>query len=597
MPDAASRALGATAAGEPIALELPRLIGTHACIVANSGGGKSGLIRRLLEVTHGQVQHIVLDIEDEFYTLRERFDYVIAGGEGGDTPATLAGAESLAIAALTHGFSLVVQMNDLGPDAPAFVGRFLEAMIAAPRDLWRPVLVVLDEAQRFAPQDGTTDATRGVKALTAQGRKRGFTAVLASQRIAKIDADVRGDVNNWMLGRVGQSLDRRTMADALGFAGSSAEARGLQGLPDRTFWGFGPAISREPTLFRVADVQTTPVRPGQTKVATPPPPEALREILEGIAGVAETQKIETARAAYDAGTAAGELLIEKDARIAAIEAELADARAEVDHLRGVDAECERYQDGLGAMEELRVRIRRGYQPMDSDAGPPPTGGSGVMEPTPMIGRRGEPFSTDLQSSAELSTKAADRESSSLPSADRGVASAAKEPAPHLLGAGSAPRSALGAERKPLAVLAGAAPAGLTEASWATLAGFKRTGGTWGTYKSRLRTAGLIEAFGSLWHATPAGIAAIGGEVVPLPAPGPELVMRWAKALPGVSRMLYVLQKRYPHLTTRDALAADLGMAASGGTFGTYLSRLRANGLLEEKGKRLRLTPALMERSA
>src|SRR5881628_1850095 len=96
--------LGKTAAGDPMAIDVDRLVGSHACIVANSGGGKSGLIRRLLEVTHGRIQHIVLDVEDEFYTLREHFDYVIAGGDGGDAPATVESAPGLARLALEHGF-------------------------------------------------------------------------------------------------------------------------------------------------------------------------------------------------------------------------------------------------------------------------------------------------------------------------------------------------------------------------------------------------------------------------------------------------------------------------------------------------------------
>jgi hypothetical protein len=276
--------LGTTSTGDPLELDLDRLIGSHACIVANAGGGKSGLIRRLLEATHGRIQHIVLDVEDEFYSLRERYEYVIAGGDGGDAPATLANAEALAIGALTHSFSLIVQLNDLGPDgAPRFVGRFLDSLITAPRDLWRPVLVVLDEAQRFAPSGGErTEATHGVRALTGQGRKRGFTAILASQRIAKIDPNVRGDVNNWLLGRVGQAIDRNTMADALGFTAKEGRDR-FPGLAPRSFWAFGPALADEPTLLRVTDVETTPVRPGQAKVPTPPPPEALRAILAGLA--------------------------------------------------------------------------------------------------------------------------------------------------------------------------------------------------------------------------------------------------------------------------------------------------------------------------
>ena len=308
-PFAVSDILGKTADGLDFSADLDRLIGSHACIIANAGGGKSGLIRRLLETTHGRVQHIVLDVEDEFYTLRERFDYVIAGGDGGDAPVSVESAGALALATLQHGFSLIAQLNDLGPEgAPAFVGAFLQALIMAPRDLWRPVLVVLDEAQRFAPQDGSTAATAGVKALTAQGRKRGFTAVLASQRLAKIDKDVTGDVNNWMLGRVGQSADRRALADALGFSPSSAEARDLQSLPQRTFWGFGPALSSTPVLFKVSDVETTPVKPGQAKVPTPPPPEALRSILSGLAAapVAPAEPPATVKTASGADLAAAE---------------------------------------------------------------------------------------------------------------------------------------------------------------------------------------------------------------------------------------------------------------------------------------------------
>jgi hypothetical protein len=46
---------------------------------------KSWLLRRLLEQTHGHVQHLVIDPEGEFASLRERFDYVHAAKSGGDT--------------------------------------------------------------------------------------------------------------------------------------------------------------------------------------------------------------------------------------------------------------------------------------------------------------------------------------------------------------------------------------------------------------------------------------------------------------------------------------------------------------------------------
>ena len=61
-----------------IDIDLVRLIPSRLLVQANSGAGKSRTIRRLLEQTHGQVQQIVLDIEGDFATLRERYDYILA---------------------------------------------------------------------------------------------------------------------------------------------------------------------------------------------------------------------------------------------------------------------------------------------------------------------------------------------------------------------------------------------------------------------------------------------------------------------------------------------------------------------------------------
>lgn len=257
-----------------LALDLDALIGSHLGIVANAGGGKSGLIRKLVEITAGRVQQIILDSEDEFYTLRQKHDFVIAGGDQGDCPATIANAGALATSALTSGFNLIVQLNDMGTDgAQEFVHEFLASMLSAPRELWHPCLIVIDETQRFDPVT--------IRMLTERGRKRGYTAILASQRLPKIDANIRGDINNWILGRVGQTLDRRIMADQLGMTQKEAQQM-LTGIRPRHFWALGPALAQQPELFRAGEVQTTMVKPGQTKVVTPPPPEALREILAGL---------------------------------------------------------------------------------------------------------------------------------------------------------------------------------------------------------------------------------------------------------------------------------------------------------------------------
>jgi hypothetical protein len=153
---------------------------------------------------------------------------------------------------------------------------------------------------------------------------------------------------------------------------------------------------------------------------------------------------------------------------------------------------------------------------------------------------------------------------------------------------------LGAERKPLALLAAAYPAGYTEAQWASLAGFKRTGGTWSTYKSRLRSKAAVEQRGNLWFATQAGIDAIGGDIFDMPRTPEERLAMWKAKVAGVGPMLDFLFSYYPAPASREFIASNLSMAAGGGTFGTYLSRLRSNGLLEEPAKGMyRISPVIM----
>jgi len=81
--------------GPELRIDLMALVDTRLLVQANSGGGKSMLLRRLLEQTHHAIQHLVIDPEGEFSSLREKFDYVLAG-KGGDTPTDPRSAKLLA---------------------------------------------------------------------------------------------------------------------------------------------------------------------------------------------------------------------------------------------------------------------------------------------------------------------------------------------------------------------------------------------------------------------------------------------------------------------------------------------------------------------
>src|SRR3990167_1113565 len=184
--------------GKDISINLENLIDTKLLIQANSGGGKSWLLRRILEQSHGHVQQIVLDPEGEFSTLREKYDYVLAGKDG-DTPAEPKSAAMLARKLLELNVSAIIDLYELPhQERKHFVRLFLEAMIDAPKKLWHPCLIVVDEAYQFCPEkgEGESEASGAGMDLATRGRKRGFCAVLATQRLSKLHKDAAAECNN-----------------------------------------------------------------------------------------------------------------------------------------------------------------------------------------------------------------------------------------------------------------------------------------------------------------------------------------------------------------------------------------------------------------
>lgn len=262
------------------------LIGSRAIIQGASGAGKTYAIRRILEETHGLMQHLVLDVEDEMHTLRERFDYALIGGESADAPITVETAGAMARALLELRVSAIIQLNDVGLTAQrSIIAAFVSGLMSSPRALWHPVLVTLDEAHRYAPQSGTVASSEPLTNLATAGRKRPFGALFATQRLSMLSKDILGQCPNRVMGRVDQSLDRRAAADMLGFTLSSPDAKGMMTLKHE-FWVVGPAFASEPKLHRFSKPVTTHLQPGKSNVATPATPQKVRAMLGNLAKLA-----------------------------------------------------------------------------------------------------------------------------------------------------------------------------------------------------------------------------------------------------------------------------------------------------------------------
>lgn len=272
--------------------DLDRLVYTRLLIQSNSGGGKTWAVRRILEQTFGHIQHIVVDPEGEFSTLREKHDYVLVAATGGDVVASPRTAGLLARRLLELRASAILDIYDLRPaDRVLFVKNFLEALVDAPKALWHPVLVVLDEAHVYCPEKGDAQSADAVKALASRGRKRGFCAVLATQRLSKLHKDTAAECINKLVGRTGLDVDLKRACDELGFR--KDRWSDLQQLEPGNFYAYGPALSKAPQLIKVGPVSTSHPSQADRVALSPlaPPSEKVKALLSKLGDLpAEVEK-------------------------------------------------------------------------------------------------------------------------------------------------------------------------------------------------------------------------------------------------------------------------------------------------------------------
>lgn len=250
--------IGSAPGGAEVQIDIEELLASRLLVQGNSGSGKSHLLRRLLEGSAGLVQQVVIDPEGDFVTLAEPFGHVVIDG------SAYAGPEIAKLAARVreHRASVVLALDGLEVEAQMrCAAQFLGAMFDAPRDQWYPALVVVDEAQVFAPAAAgeVSDETRRLSLaamtnLMCRGRKRGLAGVIATQRLAKLAKNVAAEASNFLMGRTFLDIDMARAADLLGMERRQAEQ--IRDLERGHFLGLGPAISRRPIAVMIGSVKT-----------------------------------------------------------------------------------------------------------------------------------------------------------------------------------------------------------------------------------------------------------------------------------------------------------------------------------------------------
>jgi hypothetical protein len=550
------------------------LLNTHHAIVGSSGMGKTVTAKSEIEQLLREQRHLaVIDPTGVWYGLRSNaagdgpgFDIPILGGAHGDIAITPADGWAIAEQIVEQRISAIVDLSDFEDDESQreFLDAFLRRLRARPRENFH---LVIDEADVFCPQPSPDKAafalTQVLKYFAKRSRVTGLVLTIITQRPADIDHTILSQSQTIIAHRLVDPRDRAAIDRYLKHAGDpearKAVASTLPSLEIGERWVYSPGagvLERGKTApLGTFDSSRTP-RAGEAAAV----PRMLGELdvtalRAALAPTSDPSIPADPAEAYAVGRAAGEMLIERDRRIAELEQELQVA-IEV----GRDAHhalIEIRQLADVALVKGRLQLQEHLQPQGGE-------------------KASEGVSEDVAGGAGRSDK---------------PPAAALPPKPAARKAPSATGTLTPAASDMLELLKAMAPEGFDWAELALLTGRKPAGGSINTARKALRDGGWVDDADGVITASRKSIddPAIGLGHYPS---DDELRERWGTIL-GPSRGEVIDQlARMGGSATPAAIAAALGRASHGGSWNTLLKDLRTAGVADRVGDQLVLNAHL-----
>lgn len=641
MSTAPSITIGRDPDGTPVDLDLEEVINSHMLVQGGTSSGKSYLFRRIAEQSFRHVQIIIVDPEDEFVSLREKFDFVLIG-PGGETPADVRSVGVTMRKMLQLRASAVCNLYEMPIDErQEWLRLALEALDTAPKSLWHPLLVMVDEAAMFAPErgEGESVATNAVADLVTRGAKRGHGFIGAMHRLSTFKKSVAGLIRSGLIGATTMDVDQDRAAKRLGVRNQDKAVffDELKNMQAGSFFAMGPAFRRrDRVLVKVGDIQTTHPKRGfqRQSYVKPPVPRRIKHLLPQLADLPQ-------KAAEEAKTVA-----EFKAEIARLGRELSAAKAlGASVLRqgaakggpgdvALRAEIERLGRELAAAKAAkaipaRERVVRVEVPFVPEAvlaavEAASNASDGLVDALSVAGKTVRELSSQLKRAnvvvrKPLPASAARREAMGGPAPTHGASAPVPAPIARDLGVPIEPGTYVIKNRKARLALQGhqGEPApearhdpsdtaiaeemahlpkgamemlraiasshvdSLTRRQVATLSGIKVTGGTFAKYKGLLVNGGYVTVNGPQMFLTEMGRATAGE--VPKPMGGEALLAHWLAKLPGgAARMLeHVVRGVGPgNQIDKESWAIAANVSKTGGTFAKYCGILCTRGLVE-----------------
>lgn len=223
--------------------------GCRWAVAANSGGGKSHLVAVLLEELHeiGQPFLVIDPKIGEYRGLAELPGVLVAGRDGHIKIGWDTGWQRQVVDYLLRGAGVVVDisrypLSDQRVMYTDLLTHLWQRQTALSDDQIRPVFIVIDEAELFAPQKRIqhVPALEVTYQIVRLGRSFGFNLVLITQRPNDLEKDVLSQCNLRLFGFLQTELDFNAVESELNIGQQSVNGKRVPPPPR----GLGPTKVR-----------------------------------------------------------------------------------------------------------------------------------------------------------------------------------------------------------------------------------------------------------------------------------------------------------------------------------------------------------------
>lgn len=485
------------------------------------------------------------------------FSIYIVGGDHADFPLVRRDGKAWGEIVATSSDSFVFDTSQLTvEDRSQWFTDFAEVLLRKNKG---PLHFVLDEAHLFAPQAGAKSggvAPRMLHAtnnLLALGRSKGLRITMISQRAAKLHKDALTQAHTLIAMMMTSPQDRGAVEDWIKDQADSGRGReiiaSLPSLKPGEGWIWAPAEHLlEKVRFarpKTFDSSSAPDdAAGEGPKLSPINPDAVKAMLEKVAKETVANDPTKLRAEIAALKALNNELASKTVN------DPADIKAafEDGFRKGIADERQAIMNALSPHIQSLGHMWESFLQFDKPIKIPETGPA-TAKHSPVGAQRREP------------------------------ARVKPSPVPGSDGAISRSEQKIVDAIRWWNVLGIAAP---SHAQVAFAAGYSHKSGTWATYLSRLRSAGLIEGRGDL-VLTESGRASANEPISP---PTPEALRGFVidKIDAPLRRIMQPIMVAYPSGLSHADVAGEAGYSHTSGTWATYLSRLRSLDLIEGRGE-------------